>query len=275
MSASDPAHTPGLLSRALITLSRNTILGRGGMRKVMTKGVRALNPDQPIDVSLYGGRARLHHSGNNSEVKALMSPHRFAREEYAFCREHMPKRDGTFVDIGGNAGVFSLFIASLMETGTLIAAEPQPDMFARLTTNFDLNPDIATRLQLHLLQTAIGGEAPGTLTISVPQSSAGQASARLVEGAPTLEVAQVPMDQLLSERGIEKIDLLKIDVEGFEDGILFPFFASAPQTLHPKAIVMEACHAGRWERDCEALLLEHGYTITHKDRTNMMLVLDR
>ena len=274
MSASDQTQPTGMLSRALITLSRHTILGRGGMRKAMTKGVRALNPDRPIDVSLYGGRARLHHSGNNSEVKALMSPHRYAREEYAFCREHMPKKDGTFVDIGGNAGVFSLFVASLMETGTLIAAEPQPNMFERLTTNFGLNPDIETRLKLHLVPTAVGGDAPGTLTISVPES-AGQASARLVDGVPTIDVPQVPMLQLLSERGIEAIDVLKIDVEGFEDGILFPFFETAPKTLHPKAIVMEACHSGRWERDCEALLLEHGYTITHKDRTNMMLVLDR
>ena len=63
-------------------------------------------------------------------------------------------------------------------------------------------------------------------------------------------------------------------VEGFEDGILYPFFETAEKALYPKAIVMEACHSGRWERDCESLLLEQGYKIVHKDRTNMMLVLD-
>ena len=273
MSYSDRAYTPGPFSRALIELSRRTVLGRGGMRKTMAKGVRALNPDRPIDVSLYGGRARLHHSGNNSEVKALLSPHRYAREEYAFCRKHMPSQNGVFVDIGGNAGIFSLFVASLMESGTLVVAEPQPDMFERLTTNFELNPEIQARRSLHLIASAIGGDVPGTLTISTPES-AGQASARLVDGVPTIDVPQIPMVQLLQEKRVEKVDLLKIDVEGFEDGILFPFFHSAPASLYPKAIVMEACHAGRWERDCEALLLEHGYAITHKDRTNMMLVLD-
>jgi len=264
---------PGPLSSALIGLSRHTPFGRGGMRKLMAKSVRALNPDQPLDVSLYGGQARLHHTGNNSEVKALMAPHRYAREEYAFCREHMPKRDGVFLDIGGNAGVFSLFVASLMETGTLIAAEPQPSMYERLKTNFALNPDLAARLNLHLLQTAIGGSAPGTLTISTPES-AGQASARLSDGVPTIDVPVIPMADLIASTGASKIDLLKIDVEGFEDGILFPFFESAAKPLHPKAIVMEACHAARWERDCEALLLEQGYKIVHKDRTNMMLVLE-
>lgn len=248
-------------------------MGRGAMRKLMANCVRALNPETPLDVPLYGGQARLHHSGNNSEVKALLSPKRYAREEYAFCRDHMPIQDGVFLDIGGNAGVFSLFISSLMQSGTLISAEPQPAMFERLKTNFALNPAIKARLDLHLLQTAIGGDTPGSLTISTPES-AGQASARLVDGAPTLDVPLIPMLDLLKQSGVSKLDLLKIDVEGFEDGILFPFFATADPALFPKAIVMEACHSGRWERDCESLLLEHGYKIVHKDRTNMMLILE-
>ncbi|MEM7329500.1 MAG: FkbM family methyltransferase [Pseudomonadota bacterium] len=274
MDHSAQAFRPGPLSQALVALSRHTPMGRGAMRKLMAKGVRALNPDGPLDVSLYGGHARLHHSGNNSEVKALLSPKRYAREEYAFCRQHMPSQGGVFLDIGGNAGVFSLYIASLMQSGTLISAEPQPAMFERLKTNFALNPAITSRLKLHLLQTAIGGDEPGSLTLSTP-ASAGQASARLAEGIPTIDVPVIPMIDLLNQCDVANLDVLKIDVEGFEDGILFPFFAAANPTLFPKAIVMEACHAGRWERDCEALLLEHDYKIVHKDRTNMMLILDR
>ena len=273
MDHATQAFRPGPLSQALVTLSRYTPLGRGGMRKLLAKAVRALNPEGPLDVSLYGGQARLHHTGNNSEVKALLSPNRYAREEYAFCRKHMPSEGGVFLDIGGNAGVFSLFVASLMQSGTLISAEPQPAMFERLRTNFSLNPDLDKRLDLHLQQTAVGGDAPGLLTISLPES-AGQASARLAEGGPTLDVPVIPMIDLLHRCGVDKLDLLKIDVEGFEDGVLFPFFAAATSDLLPKAIVMEACHSGRWERDCEAMLLEHGYKIVHKDRTNMMLILE-
>ena len=267
-TAPSGTHRPGLMTAALLGLSRHTPFGRGQMRKLMAKGVRALN-DGPLDVPLYGGTARLHLSNNNSEIKALLSPKRFAREEYQFCAHHMPSHDGVFLDIGGNAGIFSLYLASIMRSGTLIAAEPQPAMFARLTDNFALNPDYATRLNLHLHQTALGAE-DGSLTLSIPES-AGQASARRVEGVPTIEVPVTPMLSLLTKANAAKLDLLKIDVEGFEDGILFPFFDTAPANLHPKAIVMECCHAGRWQRDCEALLLGHGYQIVHKDRTNMML----
>lgn len=263
------SYSPGPVTATLLGLSRYTPLGRGKMRKIMAKGVRALNVG-PLDVPLYGGTARLHHTGNNSEIKALLSPRRFAREEYDFCREHMPKNNGVFVDIGGNAGIFSLYMASLMQSGTLIAAEPQPAMFARLTQNFALNPHYSERLDLHLHQTAIGATV-GTLTLSIPKS-AGQASARQVEGVPTIEVPVTPMLDLLTEAKATNIDVLKIDVEGFEDSILFPFFETAAAPLHPRAIVMECCHAHRWDRDCEAMLLEHGYKITHKDRTNMMLV---
>lgn len=273
MSETAPTSRPGPLSQALLALSRHTPMGRGQMRKLMARGVRALNPDTPLDVSLYGGQARLHHTGNNSEIKALLSPHRYAREEYEFCRTHMPSEDGVFLDIGGNAGVFSLYVSSLMRSGTLICAEPQPIMFQRLKTNFELNPNIAQRLNLHLNQTAVGGDQPGTLTISTPDS-AGQASARLVDGVPTVEVPVIPMLTLLSNTDVERLDLLKIDVEGFEDGILYPFFEQADRLMFPRAIVMEACHSHRWERDCEALLLGKGYKIVHKDRTNMMLVLD-
>ena len=274
MDAEMQAYPPGPLSSLLLGLSRHTLLGRGASRKLVAKGIRALNPEHPLDVGLYGGRARLHHSGNNSEVKALLSPKRYAREEYDFCRQHMPTQNGVFLDIGGNAGVFSLYVASLMRSGVLISAEPQPDMFNRLSTNFALNPALADRLTLHLLQTAVGGDTDGTLTISTPES-AGQASARIKDGVPTIDVPVVPMYDLLKRCVVDKLDLLKIDVEGFEDGILFPFFNDAPSHLFPKAIVMEACHSGRWERDCEALLLEKGYKIVHKDRTNMMLVLER
>ncbi|MEM8617766.1 MAG: FkbM family methyltransferase, partial [Pseudomonadota bacterium] len=215
--------TPGLLTASLIGLSRYTPFGRGAARKLMAKAVRSLHPGPAIEASLYGGRARLHHTGNNSELKALLAPHRYAREEYAFCAAHMPRKGGVFVDIGANAGIFSLYMASRMASGTLIAAEPQPNMFARLEHNFALNPGHEKRLSLHLHQTAIGGAVAGTLTLSQP-NSAGQASAHIVGDVPTIDVPILPLARLLDHAKIDAIDVLKIDVEGFEDQVLFPFF---------------------------------------------------
>jgi FkbM family methyltransferase len=264
-------YAPGVLTGLTLALTRHTPLGRGQARKQFARLVRTLNAGHPLDVSLYGGRARLHHTGNLSEMKALLNPARYAREEYAFCRKHMPRDGGTFLDIGGNAGVFSLFVASLMRSGTILIAEPQPSMLERLETNLTLNPELEGRLAIHVLRSAIGGDAPGTLTLSVPDS-AGQASARPVAGVPTLDVPVVPMKAALEERGVDHLDLLKLDVEGYEDDVIFPFFETAEEQLWPTAIVMECCHAGRWKRDCDALLKDCGYAVIRRDRTNMMLL---
>ncbi len=266
-------YAPGPVTRLIIALTRHTPLGRGQMRKQFARLVRALNPNRPLDVSLYAGRARLHHTGNLSELKALLNPARYAREEYAFCRRHMPRDHGVFLDIGGNAGVFSLYVASRMRSGRILIAEPQPRMVQRLETNLALNPELGERLDVSVLKCAIGGTTPGTLTLSIPES-AGQASARPVDGAPTLDVPVIPMKTTLEQAGIDRLDLLKLDVEGYEDNVIFPFFETAPEALWPRAIVMECCHARRWERNCDTLLNACGYRVVRKDRTNMMLLRD-
>jgi hypothetical protein len=52
----------------------------------------------------------------------------------------------------------------------------------------------------------------------------------------------VPAKSLLSlllEEGYERIDAIKLDIEGAEDLVLDPFFRDAPQTLWPRLIIME------------------------------------
>lgn len=262
-------YRPNLVTTGLINLSRSTPLGRGALRKLMTKAVRRSSPTQQLDVPLFGGVARLHHTGNSSEAKALMNPKRYAREEFEYCRAHMPKHGGTFVDIGANAGIFSLFAASLMESGTLLAIEPQPDIFMRLQANFALNPEIRERLKIEIINSALGAEH-GTLELSLP-GGAGLASARGFEDAPSIEVPMAPLNELLIQYELSRIDILKIDVEGFEDEIIFPFFETATKEKWPSSIVMEYCNRHRWERDCEELLTRKGYLVAHKDKANIIL----
>ena len=272
MSQTPPMGTfaPRPLSTVLLALSRHTPLGRGGSRKLLGRAIASMNASNPLDVRLYGLKARLYHPGNLSETKALLKPSHYSRPEFAFCRKTMPRENGVFFDIGGNAGVLSLFVASLMKSGTLISAEPQPAMFERLKANFDLNPDVLNRLSIKLLNTAIGGKEPSELTLSIPDS-AGQASGRPVAGTPTLKVPMVPLEHAISSTGVERVDLLKIDVEGFEDAVLVPFFETAPEALWPKALVMEYCHASRWEQDCEVVLNERGYRVVQRDKANVMM----
>ena len=76
---------------------------------------------------------------------------------------------------------------------------------------------------------------------------------------------------ILDEAGLQTIDALKIDVEGFERAALEPFFRAAPRSRWPKRICMEHLH----DSDVMAGILRGcGYRLLKNTRNNSLLVLD-
>ena len=265
-------YAPGPLTRFVLMLSQHTPLGRGKARKMMAACVRKLNSEN-LDTVLFGQNVRLHMHNNSSEVKALMKPSQYSKAEFLFCAKYIPQRDGVFVDVGANAGLFSLGVAEHMSNGVLIAAEPQPRLFERLKLNIeDFNAGQEGRPEIHLFKTAIG-PVVGELSLSVPDQL-GQASARKLQGAEQINVSVRPLLDVLRTVRVDHVDLVKIDVEGFEDEVLVPFFEKAPKALWPRAIVLEHCHQDRWQHDCRDVLENLGYRLERKDRTNWMFVLE-
>ena len=55
-----------------------------------------------------------------------------------------------------------------------------------------------------------------------------------------------PLLDVLREREIARISVLKIDVEGFETNILGPFFANAPSSLFPGVVLIESPEGIDW-----------------------------
>jgi hypothetical protein len=81
--------------------------------------------------------------------------------------------------------------------------------------------------------------------------------------APLLAIVQVA--------GRTRIDAMKIDVEGYEDRVLIPFFREAPSYLWPRRILMEVEHAARWESDCLRTLVDAGYRVTPIGKKDVLL----
>ncbi len=261
-------YAPGGLTRFVLMLSQNTFLGRGKARKFMAACVRRLSDNQ-LDAKLFGQNVRLHMHNNSSEVKALMKPGRYARSELDFCATHLPEAGGVFVDVGANAGLFSLGVLQHMTTGKLVAIEPQPTLFERLRLNLqDFNPREARSVAFSLHNLAVGAEN-GHLNLYIPDQL-GQASFHALPDAKPVEVRIRPLASILAEAGIEHVDVLKIDVEGYEDEALLPFFATASRQMWPQAIIIEHCHRDRWKRNCQEELIQIGYDLVDQDRTNLM-----
>ena len=80
------------------------------------------------------------------------------------------------------------------------------------------------------------------------------------------------LDSVLAARGIDRIDALKIDIEGSEDQALGPFFRSAPESLWPKAVLIEDCFQDHWKENCIDLMTERGYRMEFRGKLNIGLV---
>ena len=97
------------------------------------------------------------------------------------------------------------------------------------------------------LVAAAAGPADGELLIETDGDNLG--ASHIVSGEASGKAIRVPslrLQRILEEAGVSHVDALKIDVEGFEDRVLTGFFANAPQSLWPRAVVIEHLSPNEW-----------------------------
>lgn len=143
----------------------------------------------------------------------------FEAPELAFLRETLHP-GMTFVDVGANWGLFSLFAASRVGgAGKVLAFEPDGRMFHLLRENVKRN-----RLrQIELFQVAIADRSCEMTLVSHDRASDNWGVSRIATNATQLARFTVPckpLDAVMDEATLAVVDLVKIDVEGAEDLVL-------------------------------------------------------
>ncbi|MCP1543706.1 UNVERIFIED_ORG: FkbM family methyltransferase [Methylorubrum zatmanii] len=221
---------------------------------------------RPLDVERYGARMRLHPYNNNCEKKVLFTPQFFDPQERAFLKERL-RDDAVFLDIGANIGAYALFVAGFTgRRARILAVEPQPDVFDRLTFNIGQNPFGTVKA----IACAVADKS-GELTLFIDPRNRGESSVKIVgtHKNATVRVPAVTLVELCRSEGIERIDAIKLDVEGAEDLILEPFLRDAPASLLPSVLVIEN-GADQWQIDLPNLLNKYGYRQIARTRLNLM-----
>lgn len=264
-SAPFGSFAPNAAQAAIIHLAQRSGLKRGAFRPWMSRLVNLLRGG-PIDVQYQGASFRFYHQGSATERGALFNPD-YNLDELDFLRQHTPA-GGTFVDVGANVGTFALVMARQVgPTGKVVAIEPHPLTFARLS----FNHAASKAAQVRLVQAA-AGDSDGELMI---ESGGGNLGAtHVVTGTASTDAIKVPslrLTRILEEAGVRQVDSLKIDVEGFEDRVLIGFFRDAPQLLWPRAVVIEHLSQDEWQQDCIADMVARGYSVARKTRSNTFL----
>ena len=260
------AFAPNAAQATVISLAHRTRLRRGAFRPMLSRLTNLFRAG-PVDVEYQGASFRFYHQASATERGALFNPD-YNREELDFLRAHLPI-GGTFVDVGANVGTYALALAQAVGTGgTVIAIEPHPVTHARLAFNC-----AASHLVQVTLIAAAAGSEDGELLIETDGDNLG--ASHVVTGAASTNAIKVPsrtLQHILRDAGTSKIDALKIDVEGFEDRVLTPFFKSAPEGLWPRAVVIEHLSREEWQHDCIADMLAKGYAQAGKTRSNTLLL---
>ena len=221
---------------------------------------------RPVDIEALGARMRVHPYNNVCEKRMLFTPATFDPQELATLRARIAP-GFVFLDIGANIGAYSLFVAALAGQGSrIVAVEPQPKIYDRLVQNVRLNGFFNVKA----LDCAVADKT-GEVTLFLDARNSGESSVKIVASgtASPIRVASKTLLDLARDERLERIDALKLDVEGAEDLILEPFFKDAPSSLHPALLVLENGE-GRWQVDLPGLLARHGYRQLARTRLNLV-----
>ena len=173
----------------------------------------------------------------------------------------------TFFDIGANIGVLSLEASRFVgPKGSVHAFEPATDTFNMLTKNIELNT-----CENIIAQNVALGASCATVTLYKPNRS----QASLIQHDKSYKKDQtvhvLTVDQYVTDHNISHVNMMKIDVEGWELEVMHGA-AKLLQSKVPPILIVE-CVRNRQQHDGDVLdLYAHlldlrSYTIyTLRDR---------
>ena len=137
------------------------------------------------------------------------------------------------VDVGANAGYFSLLMGSEKPDANLYAFEPMPANFEILKEYHSQFPE----LDFHIYQKAVsGGQEKLVLNFADSDKYTTTAGVVQITSSDTrqMEVDAISLTGLVEELNLARIDFLKLDCEGSEYDILY----SSPQSTFDKIVWM-------------------------------------
>jgi FkbM family methyltransferase len=167
-----------------------------------------------------------------------------------------------FVDIGANVGLYSLVASRLVgKSGKVIAFEPASKSFLRLLKNISLNGitniiperlaviDKSTRADLYIS----GSQNMGMSSIYHHDSETGISE----------KVEAISLDDYIEKKGISRISLIKIDIEGSEF-LALKGMQKVLTIIRPKILVElkeeTLKNSGYTEKDVISFLEKAGYS---------------
>lgn len=119
------------------------------------------------------------------------------------------------IDAGANVGAVTLALAKLVGSeGKVYSFEPGKPNIERLRANLALNPELEKRVEVHPVGV---GDKPGELRWMEEPGNPGNA---MLGSEGTHSVPIITLEDFARDNHIERVDFMKVDVEGMEFEVL-------------------------------------------------------
>lgn len=175
------------------------LTGRRGEQTVTRDIVR-------VSVQFGGRQVDLYCPEGETITRELARSGVWERHLSSFFIHSLWRKTGVvFFDVGANFGYYSVLAGMLMQSGRVVAVEPQSGLLALLKKNLGNLSAIETSLEHRAV-----GATGGTVRIAADLEDSGGAH-RADDGE---EVALVTLDDLSGRHGLPS--LIKMDIEGME-----------------------------------------------------------
>lgn len=213
-----PPIRPSVFERALISYARHFPIRRGKLRVIESLWRAAVSDHSTLrlaDLGHGGLKMRCDLSEMLQRQLYFFGTY-FVEEDILSCWETAARGARVVLDVGANAGIFSLAALATNGDATVHAFEPTPEIAARLRETAKLNG--LDRLHVHEVAVSSGnglavlkrcrGEL-GTnegMNFIAPESCDSSAE----------RVKTVCLDDFCQDHAIDHIDLLKLDIQGHE-----------------------------------------------------------
>jgi FkbM family methyltransferase len=166
----------------------------------------ALREKKPVDVQIYlssTGR-KITLRGATTDVACFEKV--FISKEYSSPFEYSPQ---VIVDAGANVGMATLYFASRYPTARILAIEPESANFKMLQRNCSGLSNVV------LVQAALW---PVQRRLTISDDGFGEWAYSVTEQGATesTEVSAITIEEILRKLAVNRIDLLKLDIEGSE-----------------------------------------------------------
>lgn len=247
-------------------------LGKIGRWYISLCRKRALhNLTPPFDVEIIPTlKARLYPKGNRCEKRAVAGVQIWDGEERAFMQDAIKqsRENFIFIDVGANVGLYSLFAAFYARQAKtnihIHAIEPDAENARRLMDNARVND-----FSLTLWPAAISDE-DGTSSLQSHPDNRGEIKLGQTADGKTIPVTTLA--QIINQSALEKINLLKLDIEGHDLRALTHLFENLNSSLYPKHLIIETGTPD--DIALTTLCYNKGYVVKGRGRLNLMLMRD-